>query len=58
MIHHVFGKNSREREGFMKINDLILERLGTYFVYHKIYERYGIPFEVFVDRWMRGIIEI
>lgn len=42
----------------VKINDELLERLGTYFVYHCIYERYGITFEIFVDRWMRGIIEL
>ncbi|MFP3919271.1 hypothetical protein U5N28_15830 [Lysinibacillus telephonicus] len=42
----------------MKIDDDILERLGVYFVYHEIYERYGISFEIFVDRWSRGILEI
>lgn len=42
----------------MKINDDILERLGVYFVYHAIYENYGITFETFVERWMRGILEV
>lgn len=42
----------------MKIDDGILEKLGIYFVYHDIYGRYGLPFEVFVDRWMRGILEL
>lgn len=42
----------------MKIDDDILERLGVYFVYHEIYERYGISFESFVERWSRGILEI
>lgn len=38
----------------MKINDELLEKLGIYFVYHDIYNRYGITFESFVDRWVRG----
>lgn len=42
----------------MKINDELLEKLGTYFVYHDLHRRYGITFEKFVERWMRGIIEI
>lgn len=42
----------------MRINDDDLERLGVYFVYHNIYERYGISFEKFVDRWQRGILEV
>lgn len=42
----------------MKINDELLERLGTYFVYHEVYERYGISFETFVDRHQRGILEL
>lgn len=42
----------------MKINDEILNRLGVYFVYHNVYENYGITFEIFVDRWMRGIVDI
>ncbi|MFJ8461955.1 hypothetical protein ACIQ57_22935 [Lysinibacillus xylanilyticus] len=42
----------------MKINDELLERLGTYFVYHSVYENYGITFENFVERWLRGILEV
>ena len=47
-----------EEACFMRINDEMLEKLGIYFVYHGLYERYGITFEVFVDRWSRGILEI
>ncbi|MEO4052358.1 hypothetical protein [Solibacillus sp. CAU 1738] len=42
----------------MKIDDEMLEKLGTYFVYHEVYSRYGITFETFVDRWVRGILEL
>ena len=42
----------------VKANDEMLDRLGTYFVYHNVYTRYGITFESFVDRWERGIIHI
>lgn len=42
----------------MKIDDVMLEKLGVYFVYHEIYKRYGITFETFVDRWKRGILEL
>lgn len=42
----------------MKINDELLERLGTYFVYHQLHNRYGLTFESFVDRWSRGSLEI
>ncbi|MFC7684681.1 hypothetical protein [Ureibacillus sp. GCM10028918] len=42
----------------MKIDDALLEKLGVYFVYHDIYKRYGIPFETFVERWKKGILEI
>lgn len=42
----------------MKINDELLEKLGVYFVYHDIYNRYGIPFETFVERLVRGIIDL
>lgn len=42
----------------IKIDDELLDRLGVYFVYHHVYEKYGIPFEVFVERWLRGIVEI
>lgn len=47
-----------ERIDTMRINDEMLDKLGTYFVYHEVYERYGITFESFVDRWSRGIIDI
>jgi hypothetical protein len=42
----------------MKINDELLEKLGTYFVYHGVYDKYGLTFESFVDRWTRGILEL
>lgn len=42
----------------MKINDELLDKLGIYFVYHEVYNKYGITFESFVDRWSRGILEI
>ena len=42
----------------IKIDDELLDKLGVYFVYHQVYDNYGIPFEVFVERWMRGIVEI
>ena len=47
-----------ERVDTMRINDEMLDKLGTYFVYHEVYNRYGITFESFVDRWSRGIIDI
>ena len=42
----------------MKIDDELLDKLGTYFVYHELYNRYGLTFEKFVDRWTRGILEL
>jgi len=48
----------QRREVWMKIDDVVLEKLGVYFVYHDIFNRYGIHFETFVDRWKRGILEI
>ena len=33
----------------VKINDEMLDRLGTYFVYHAVYDNYGITFENFVS---------
>ncbi|MFA1738663.1 hypothetical protein ACDX69_13925 [Lysinibacillus fusiformis] len=54
-----FGEKQVEKERFvMKINDEILDRLGTYFVYHAVYDNYGITFENFVERWIRGILEV
>ncbi|MEK4700480.1 hypothetical protein MKX47_12860 [Solibacillus sp. FSL R7-0668] len=44
--------------GTMRINDEVLDKLGIYFVYHEVYNKYGITFESFVDRWSRGILEI
>lgn len=38
------------------MNDEMLDRLGVYFVYHDVYNKYGITFENFVDKWQRGII--
>lgn len=46
------------KEETMKVDDEILDKLGVYFVYHDIYNRYGITFETFVDRWLRGILDI
>lgn len=40
------------------MTDETLDRLGTYFVYHDIYNKYGITFEIFVGRWQRGILDI
>ncbi|ATP41157.1 hypothetical protein CSE16_14455 [Solibacillus sp. R5-41] len=51
-------KVEKERVDTMRINDEMLDKLGTYFVYHEVYNRYGITFESFVDRWSRGIIDI
>ncbi len=42
----------------MRVSDEILDKLGIYFVYHQVHERYGITFESFVDRWVRGILEV
>ena len=52
--------SKRRLEGMivMKINDEILDKLGIYFVYHKVHETYGMTFESFVDRWTRGILEL
>lgn len=46
------------KEVRMKIDDVMLDKLGVYFVYHDIYNRYGITFETFVDRWIRGILDV
>lgn len=40
------------------MNDEMLERLGTYFVYHDVYNKTGVTFESFVSRWQRGILDI
>ncbi|WP_264989157.1 hypothetical protein [Lysinibacillus piscis] len=48
----------REERFKLKINDELLDRLGIYFVYHAIYENYGITFEQFVKRWLRGIVDM
>ncbi|WP_269320842.1 hypothetical protein [Brevibacillus borstelensis] len=39
------------------MNDDRLERLGTYFVFHQIRERYEITFETFVRRVQSGAWE-
>lgn len=36
------------------MNDILLDRLGDYFVYHEILYRYGITFEQFIEIWERG----
>ena len=33
----------------MRIDDALLEKLGTYFVYHNIHEKYGVTFEHFIQ---------
>ena len=42
----------------MRIDDEILDKLGIYFVYHNVYEKYGVTFESFVERWRKGILVI
>lgn len=42
----------------MKIEDMLLEKLGVFFVYHDLYNRYGITFENFIYRYLNGTIEI
>lgn len=42
----------------IKMSDEILNLLAVYFIHHNILIRYDIPFEIFVDRYQRGIIEI
>lgn len=37
--------------------DDLIERLGTYFVYHRIRERYGLTFEQFVQKVLNGTWE-
>lgn len=39
------------------MTDELIDRLGTYFVYHKLQERYGWTFERFVDSWRSGAWE-
>lgn len=58
MVKNIIKNLKWKRVDTMKINDELLDRLGIYFVYHEVYNRYGITFEVFVDRWERGILEI
>lgn len=45
-------------EGEKEMNDDLLEKLGIYFVYHDIYNRFGITFESFIDKWSRGVWEL
>lgn len=37
-----------------RMPDELLDKLGNYFVYHRILERYGITFETFVRRVQNG----
>ncbi|MED3799974.1 MULTISPECIES: hypothetical protein [Lysinibacillus] len=37
----------------MGIEEQQLDRLGTYFVYFQIYERFGLTFENFVSRYIQ-----
>lgn len=46
------------KDGWMKIEDDLLEKLGVFFVYHDLYNRYGITFENFVYRYLRGNLEL
>lgn len=39
----------------MKISDELLERLGTYFVYHDIHERFNVTFEQFLRLHAAGV---
>lgn len=36
------------------MNDMMLDRLGTYFVHFNIGQRFGITFEEFLKIWHRG----
>lgn len=38
--------------------DETIDILGNYFVRYNIHQEYGLTFEMFVDRWARGIIEL
>lgn len=40
------------------MNDELLEKLGIYFVYHDIYNKLGITFATFLERWERGAWEL
>lgn len=37
------------------MTDELIEKLGTYFVYHKLREKYGWTFEQFVEKWKSGV---
>ncbi|MFD0710583.1 hypothetical protein [Paenibacillus sp. GCM10027626] len=37
--------------------DEILDRLGSYFVHHNLYEKHGVTFERFVQMWKNGTWE-
>ncbi|HZG83867.1 hypothetical protein [Paenibacillus sp.] len=39
------------------MTDEQLDRLGEYFVYHRVRERYGLTFEQFVEKYRRGTWE-
>jgi hypothetical protein len=38
----------------MRIDDILLEKLGTYFCHWNVSERYGISFERFVEMVLIG----
>lgn len=38
----------------MKMTDEQIEKLGDYFVYHRLRERYGWTFEQFVEKYKSG----
>lgn len=39
------------------IDDDLMDKLGTYYVYFRIRERYGITFERFLEKWSEGTWE-
>lgn len=40
------------------LTDETLEQLGNYFTHYNVYEKYGLTFEMFLDRWEREILNI
>lgn len=40
------------------LTDETLDQLGNYFTHYHIYEKYGLTFEAFLDRWARGTLNI
>lgn len=35
-----------------------LDKLAAFFIYHKLNDRYGWTFEDYVERYLRGTVEI